>query len=175
MTPTLGTRRTVTLTVIAFVVTLFAPLLASSTTPTAHAATPRPWYTTSPLRESRDVPSGSTDVAIDIALAHTLRRGTQQRQRIRAFEGRVGVGEMAADVAKAGGTEQGIDDRVQQRIRIRMPQQPAVVGNLDPAQQQLAAGHQRVGVPPLANSQGRQLHQRERPRSTASAMAKSSG
>ena len=40
MTPTLGTRRTVTLTVIAFVVTLFAPLLTTSTTPTAGAATP---------------------------------------------------------------------------------------------------------------------------------------
>jgi endonuclease I len=40
MTPILGTRRTVTLTVIAFVVTLFAPLLTTSTTPTAGAATP---------------------------------------------------------------------------------------------------------------------------------------
>ena len=40
MTPTLGTRRTVTLTVIAFVVTLFAPLLTTTTTPTAGAATP---------------------------------------------------------------------------------------------------------------------------------------
>ena len=40
MTPTLGTRRTVTLTVVAFVVTLFAPLLTTSATPTAGAATP---------------------------------------------------------------------------------------------------------------------------------------
>jgi hypothetical protein len=40
MTPTPGTRRTFTLTVIAVVVTLFAPLLTTSTTPTAGAATP---------------------------------------------------------------------------------------------------------------------------------------
>jgi hypothetical protein len=62
---------------------------------------------------------------------------------------------VASDVAHGGRTEQGVGDGMRQRIGVRVPEQAVGVGNGHPAQNQGAAGHQRVAVPAFANAKWR--------------------
>ena len=74
-------------------------------------------------------------------------------QRIGALELRVGVGEVVADVAERGGAEQRIGDRMAERIGIGVAGQAVRVRDLDAAEDQLAAGDQRMRVPAFADAQ----------------------
>jgi hypothetical protein len=65
---------------------------------------------------------------------------------------------MPTDVSQAGRAEQCVGDGVQQRIRIRMAQQPDRMGNGHPPQHQRTARDQGVRVPALADPQGAQVH-----------------
>ena len=65
---------------------------------------------------------------------------------------RVGVGEVAADVAQRRGAEQRVGDGVAQRIGIRVAEQAVAVRDLDAAQHQPAPGDERVRVPALADA-----------------------
>ncbi len=55
----------------------------------------------------------------------------KQAHAVRALPCLVRVGEVLADVAQPRGTEQGIDDRVREHVRIRVPGEP-LLGVLDP-------------------------------------------
>jgi len=49
---------------------------------------------------------------------------------------RVAVGEVSADIAVSDSTQQGIAQRMDQHVSIRMPEQPARMRNLDPTNNQ---------------------------------------
>ena len=72
--------------------------------------------------------------------------GAQQHAAVGAFVTRVGIGKMAADIAERHRTEQRIGNRMQQRIGVGMTEQAGGVGNLDPAENQLAAFDQFMHV-----------------------------
>ena len=99
----------------------------------------------------------SHDGAVDIADLEAL--GThapgslgQQHGRVGTLELRVGVREMAADIAQRRGAEQGIGDRVQQHVGIRMAEQPQAMRHFDTAENQLATWHQRMYIPAFTNT-----------------------
>jgi len=90
--------------------------------------------------------------------APTRRRFLKQDHGVGALELRVGVREVAADVAQTGGTQQGVGDGMQQRIRVGMPEQPVAVGNGDATKDQGTAGDEGMGVPSLSDTQGWRCH-----------------
>ena len=53
---------------------------------------------------------------------------------------------MLADVAEPGGAEQRVDDRVGQSVGVGVSVEAELVRNFDAAEDQLAAGHEAVGV-----------------------------
>ncbi|MCY1302881.1 hypothetical protein D9M70_525640 [compost metagenome] len=126
---------------------------------------------------------GGIDIADLIArLAHAARSLAQQHAAVGAGKARVGIGEMAADVAQRGRAEQRVSHRVQQRVGIGMAQQAAVMRDFHAAKDQLAAGHQRVDVIALAHADIERHHCSYAPYapvapvpSSTSASAKSSG
>ena len=123
---------------------------------------------------------GAVDVAdLEAGLAHAARDLGQQHQRVRAFETRVGVGEMAPDVAQRGRTQQRVGDGVQQHVGIRMAEQALVWGICHPTDDQRATGHQRMHVPALTDAKRKVPAWRDRGHGRlfrmASASAKSSG
>jgi hypothetical protein len=65
---------------------------------------------------------------------------------------RIGIGKQAADVTQAGRAKQGIGDRVQQHIGVRMTEQPLMVRNLDAAENQFATGRKGMHVESLADT-----------------------
>ena len=121
---------------------------------------------------------GAVDVAdLPARRAHAARGLGQQHDGIGAAELRIGVGKVPADVAEPGRAEQRIGDRMQQHVGIRMAEQAGAVRHLDAAQDQLAARHQLVNVPALADADIESGHgcATRRLCRTASASAKSSG
>ena len=75
---------------------------------------------------------------------------------------------MLADVAEAGGAQQRIADGVQQHVGVRMAVEALLVLDLDTADHELAAQHQRMHVEALADSHALRAR-------IASAIATSSG
>ncbi len=67
----------------------------------------------------------------------------------------IAVGEVAADVSGGDRTQERIGDRMEDRIRIGMPQKTPIVRYLHPSQDQASAIHQRVNVVPLADPKSR--------------------
>ena len=104
------------------------------------------------LRRLRD--DGAVNIADAPAFGrhHTANFG-QQHAGVRAFEARIGVGEMAANVAQRSRAQQRIGDSVQQHVSIGVAQQAHRMGNMHAANDERTAGHQRVGVPTLANTE----------------------
>jgi hypothetical protein len=81
-------------------------------------------------------------------LPHRRQRARQQHHGIGAGELGGGVGEMAADVAQAGGAEQRVGDGVRQRVGIRMAQQAVAVRDAHAAEDQRAAFDERCTSQP---------------------------
>ena len=77
----------------------------------------------------------------------------QQGARVGTLELRIGVGEMAADIAQGRRTEDGVGDRVQQHVGVGVAQQAQVVRDLHAADDQVAVFHQRVAVIALADTE----------------------
>jgi len=84
------------------------------------------------------------------ALGQQRHGAPQQDAAVGALVARVGIGKMAADIAQRHGAEQGIGDRVQQRIGVGMPEQPRGMRYLDTAEDELATCDQLVNVVTLA-------------------------
>ena len=76
----------------------------------------------------------------------------EQRERVGAAVLRVGVGEVMADVAERGGAEQGIGDRVAERVGVGVAEQAVRVRDLDAAEDELPAGDEGVRVPAFADA-----------------------
>ena len=77
----------------------------------------------------------------------------QQDAAVDAGERGVGIREMAADVAQPGRAQQRIADRVQQHVGVGVSGQPQVVGNVDAADDELAAGGEGVDVEAVADAE----------------------
>ena len=106
------------------------------------------------FRRLRD--DGGVDIAdLPAGAADPARRFGEQRDRIGALEALVGIGEMLADIAKRGGTEQRIGDRMTQRIGVGMTEQAVAVRNLHAAEDQRPPGDQCMGIPAFADAQAR--------------------
>jgi hypothetical protein len=60
---------------------------------------------------------------------------------------------MSTDIAQCGSAQQCIGDRMQQYIRIRVPQQSMRMLNVYPPQHQRAALYQSMYIPAFANSE----------------------
>ena len=96
---------------------------------------------------------GAVNVANFPALcAHAARGFLQQHPRVCALEFNRSVGKVAANVAQPRCAQNGVGDGMQQHVGIGVAQQPLVVGDLDPTNDELAAFHQRVGIPAFTNT-----------------------
>lgn len=83
---------------------------------------------------------------------HLRHHPTQQLAAVGAGPGRIGVGEVAADVAQRAGAEQGIADRMQQHVAVGVGDEAAVEGNGDAADPQVVALAEAVDVEAVADS-----------------------
>ena len=72
--------------------------------------------------------------------------GAQQVDRVGVAPALLVVGEERADVAAAGGAEQGVDHRVGEDVGVGVPGEAALVLDLDPAEDQAAALREAVAV-----------------------------
>ena len=91
------------------------------------------------------------DDAIDIAYAvavvvEQLVAVAEQQFAVYALVARVGVREVLADVAKGGGTKEGVADGVEQHVGVGVAEEPQGVGYLDSAEPQFAVGDKLVNV-----------------------------
>ncbi len=59
---------------------------------------------------------------------------------------RVGIGKQLADVAQAGGPQQGIGHGVQQHVGVAVANGRAIVGDIDAAQSQRSTGRQPMRI-----------------------------
>ena len=82
----------------------------------------------------------------------------------------IAVGIVLANVAKPGSAEERIADRVEQDVGVRVAVEAFVEGNVDAADDELAAGDEPMHVKTLAD-----LHAPARRARMASAIATSSG
>ena len=78
--------------------------------------------------------------------------GAQQLERVGVLEARVGVGEVLADVAERGRAEQRVDHRVGEHVGVGVAGEPLLVRDVDAAEDQRAAGRERVRVDPQAGA-----------------------
>ncbi len=85
--------------------------------------------------------------------AHACHGLAQQHAAVGALEGRIGIRKVTPDIAQASGPKQRVGNRVQQDVRIRMPQQAMRVGNRHAADDQRAALDQRMHVKALADAE----------------------
>src|SRR5579884_729447 len=91
------------------------------------------------------------DRRVDVfdAVSLTAHFGTavaQQFHGVRIAPSLVRVGEMPAEIAKGGGPEQRVAERVRQSIGVGMSERAAFEWNLDAAEDQFASFHQAVRV-----------------------------
>lgn len=70
----------------------------------------------------------------------------QEYATIDAEELRGGVGEMAADVAQGGCTEQGIANGMYENVGVTVAEEPVGVGNGDAAEREGAVGNKAVDI-----------------------------
>lgn len=97
---------------------------------------------------------GRIDVAdAPAGLAHGSHRPAHQRTAIGAAPAFVAVRKQAADVAERRRAEKGVGDGVQQRVGIRMAEQPGIVRNIDAAEDQPAPRRQRMHVVALSDAE----------------------
>ncbi len=66
--------------------------------------------------------------------------------RVASAVDRIGIGKHLADVAQGGRAQDGVGHGVQQHVGVAVPDEPAVVGDIDAAQPQWAAGSEPVRV-----------------------------
>ncbi len=83
---------------------------------------------------------------------------TQQHATVRALEGRVGIGEVFADIAQRRRAEQGITQGMQQHVAVGMGDQAEAVGNPHTAEGDKLAPTETVHVVAVANT-----HKKQRP------------
>ena len=76
----------------------------------------------------------------------------QEQPRVGVLPARVGVGVGVADVAEAGGAEQGVGDGVQHHVGVGVADQPARVLDRHAAEDQRPALDQAVRVVPGTNA-----------------------
>ena len=91
--------------------------------------------------------AGNGAVGIDklkAQLTRIVHHTGKQHHRVGALIGRIGVGEQFADVSPAAGAQNSVGQRVREHIGIRMAQQTALVGNVDPADDTSTTLHQTV-------------------------------
>ena len=92
------------------------------------------------------------------AAADELMGGAQELHRVRVLPLRIAIGKQLADVARAGGAEDGVGQRVRDRVGIRVAGQALRVRNGDAAQDERAARDEAVGV--VADPHARQRRDR---------------
>jgi len=80
------------------------------------------------------------------SLGNVLGSGSKHFSGVATAVGFVGVGEYAADVAEGGGAEDRVGHGVQQDIGVAMADELLVMGHVDAAEAQRAAGSQAVRV-----------------------------
>ncbi len=98
---------------------------------------------------------GDVSVAEGVAsLVEKLCYVAQQFLAVDAFVGRVGVGEMVADVAQGGSAEEGIAEGMDSHVGIAVAKQPEGMVNLHAANPQFAVGHEAVHVKSEAGAKG---------------------
>src|SRR5947209_3098481 len=88
-------------------------------------------------------------VDVDDLVAGLLEQPRRELEQIQAghpFPLRIGVREMLADVTERGRTEQGVDDRVREYVRIGMSFEAERMLDVDAAKNQVAAGREPVDV-----------------------------
>ena len=78
----------------------------------------------------------------------------QQGAAVGVFMFGGGVGEVGADIAQGGGTEQGIGDGVQQGVGVGVAEQAFFKGDGYAAENERAAGHELVDVVALSDAEG---------------------
>ena len=81
-----------------------------------------------------------------VHIRHSGKKDDVDLVQLGTLVARVAVGKVAADVTQRDGTEQGIGNRMQQGIGVGMPEQAGFMGNLDTAENQLAARDQAMHV-----------------------------
>lgn len=100
--------------------------------------------------------AGNGAVGIDklkAQLARIVHHTGKQHHRVGALIGRIGVGEQFADVSPAAGAQNGVGQGVREHIGIRVAQQTALIGNVDPADNTSTTLHQTVNVIAVSNAQ----------------------
>src|SRR5690606_37996096 len=85
---------------------------------------------------------------------YQLQRMAQQYPAVGALGLRIGVGEVPADVAQRGGTQNRVGQRVQHHVTVGMGHQATVMGDLDPAQSDVIALTKPVNVVTVTNTHG---------------------
>ena len=70
----------------------------------------------------------------------------QKLQAVRPLISLISIRKMLADIPQGSCSQQGIRNRMQQHIRIRMSQKPLFKGNIHTANNQLAAFHQLMHI-----------------------------
>ena len=76
----------------------------------------------------------------------------QQLQAVRPLIGRIVIREMLADISQSRCSEEGVTDRMQKHVRIRMAKKAKLMGNLHAANDQLAAFYQTMYIVSTSNS-----------------------
>ena len=100
--------------------------------------------------------TGNGAVGIDklkAQIARIVHHASEQHHRVGALIGGIGVGEELADVSPAAGAQNSVGQGVREHIGIRVAQQAALVGNVDPADDASTPLHQTVDVVAVANAQ----------------------
>ena len=102
----------------------------------------------------------AVEVAADIAVLPDERfHLAEQREAVRTLVTGVGVWKMLAEVAERKGTEQGIHHGMAEDIGVGVALQPAIMGNLDPAENELTACGKGVNVKSASDSKRHQQRQ----------------
>ena len=84
--------------------------------------------------------------------AHQMQGLAQQDAAVDVLVLRLGVGEMAPDVAQRRRPQQRIANGMQQHIRIGMTEQAFLIRNVHPAEDKLAPHHQLMNVETLSDT-----------------------
>ena len=88
------------------------------------------------------------------AIMHPLHHLTQKNATINASVSVVGIGKMSADIALTNRTQQGVANRMNQHITIRVSQQSAVMSNSDPAKHQGTSATKAVYIVTVSYTHG---------------------
>src|SRR5688572_24674258 len=92
---------------------------------------------------------------VQVALAEQLPYRIQELAAGDVLVARVGVRKVRTDVAQAGRTQERIAHRMYQHIRVGVPREPLLEGDLHAADNELAPGDESVRVKSLSNAHSR--------------------